>query len=358
MNMKRVIIAIIAGILFFNSHGFALKRPGVEFKIFQFPKNMIPQIDGKTADWDMVPKSYVIGADELMDTVKGHGLNRDPKNFDCSVKVGWVKGENRLYFLYEADDNYWNMYPSRGDIFELVVDGDLSGGNFIENPQLSKKDNYYNFHGVYAQNYHIFTPPGDGRVWAMVWGCQPWIRELPFANYAYNYSFKEGESGHLILEFFITPFDYAPYDGPDRAIVSKLVENTIIGMSWAVLDYDQNNKEYEGFWNLSHETMMYGDASCLVAFRLMPLEPQFKKPIEAEWSFKTLDKDKRIVAFKDLSYGQITSWLWDFGDGTTSTEQNPIHTYEKPNDYNCVVLHVEGPAGKAKRIKVFDVVVY
>jgi len=29
-----------------------------------------------------------------------------------------------------------------------------------------------------------------------------------------------------------------------------------------------------------------------------------------------------------------TSWLWDFGDGTTSTSQNPTHTYANPGSYN------------------------
>ena len=67
------------------------------------------------------------------------------------------------------------------------------------------------------------------------------------------------------------------------------------------------------------------------AFKLMPLEPHFRKPIEAQWSFQVVDMDRRLVAFKDLSIGKITSWKWDFGDGETSTEPNPIHTYKKPD---------------------------
>jgi hypothetical protein len=334
----------------------ALERPDIEFKIFQFPKNMIPGIDGETDDWDIVSSDYGIGSDQLSDTVVGHGTNIDRKDLDVTVRVGWVKGLNRLYFLYEAYDDYWNMYPTRGDIFEVVVDGDLSGGQFISNPQLSTKDAYYTFQGVHAQNYHIFTPPGEERVWAMVWGCQPWIRELPWANYAYSYSFNEGESGHLILEFWITPFDYAPYDDPDRAVVSELKEDNIIGMSWSILDYDENSSQYEGFWNLSHKTRMDSNASCLVAFRLMPLEPQFRKPVEAQWSFQVLDIDRRIVAFKDVSYGKVTSWLWDFGDGVTSMEQHPIHEYMQAGDYN-VVLTVNGPEGRSRMLKVRDVVV-
>lgn len=33
------------------------------------------------------------------------------------------------------------------------------------------------------------------------------------------------------------------------------------------------------------------------------------------------------VTFTDLSTGSPASWLWDFGDGGTSTAQNPVHMY-------------------------------
>ncbi len=64
--------------------------------------------------------------------------------------------------------------------------------------------------------------------------------------------------------------------------------------------------------------------------------------------------DRRLVAFKDLSEGKITAWKWDFGDGATSTEQDPIHQYKKAENL-VVVLEVEGPAGKSRRSKVWDV---
>ena len=38
--------------------------------------------------------------------------------------------------------------------------------------------------------------------------------------------------------------------------------------------------------------------------------------------------DNYTVQFTDGSYGLISSWLWDFGDGYTSTERNPVHTFK------------------------------
>ena len=46
------------------------------------------------------------------------------------------------------------------------------------------------------------------------------------------------------------------------------------------------------------------------------------------------------VTFTDLSVpgaAAITEWLWDFGDGETSTQQNPIHTFTRPNTYTVTM---------------------
>ena len=50
------------------------------------------------------------------------------------------------------------------------------------------------------------------------------------------------------------------------------------------------------------------------------------------------------VKFTDTSSNYPTSWLWDFGDGVTSTEQNPTHTYTKPGNYT-VTLTASNLAG-------------
>lgn len=58
------------------------------------------------------------------------------------------------------------------------------------------------------------------------------------------------------------------------------------------------------------------------------------------------------VSFTDESTGVITSWLWDFKDGATSTEPSPEHTYTASGIYS-VKLTVTGPGGtSSKTLKV------
>jgi len=40
------------------------------------------------------------------------------------------------------------------------------------------------------------------------------------------------------------------------------------------------------------------------------------------------------VAFADLTSGDATSWLWDFGDGATSNARHPIHVYSAAGTYD------------------------
>ncbi len=43
------------------------------------------------------------------------------------------------------------------------------------------------------------------------------------------------------------------------------------------------------------------------------------------------------VAFTGMSNGTTNSWRWDFGDGTSASVQNPIHTYTKPGIYTVTL---------------------
>ena len=47
----------------------------------------------------------------------------------------------------------------------------------------------------------------------------------------------------------------------------------------------------------------------------------------------TVGRVPLTVAFTDISSGYPIAWSWDFGDGSTSQEQDPVHTYVYPGFY-------------------------
>lgn len=50
-----------------------------------------------------------------------------------------------------------------------------------------------------------------------------------------------------------------------------------------------------------------------------------------------------LVAFGDLSSGDVTAWQWSFGDGGSSTQANPSHTYTTPGTYDVTLTVHSGP---------------
>ncbi len=56
------------------------------------------------------------------------------------------------------------------------------------------------------------------------------------------------------------------------------------------------------------------------------------------------------VRFTDMSSNSPTGWVWEFGDGSTSAEQNPVHTYIAAGTYtvNLTVTHPKGTSSLAR----------
>jgi PKD repeat protein len=56
-----------------------------------------------------------------------------------------------------------------------------------------------------------------------------------------------------------------------------------------------------------------------------------------------------LVRFQDLSTGGATAWLWDFGDGSTSTSSSPEHAFASVGTFD-VSLTVSGPGGANTKV--------
>jgi PKD repeat protein len=71
-------------------------------------------------------------------------------------------------------------------------------------------------------------------------------------------------------------------------------------------------------------------------------------PPKADFGFQA---NGLSVTFVDQSTGSPTSWSWDFGDGATSAQQNPTHTYARTGSYT-VILTASNAGGSSRTTKL------
>lgn len=63
------------------------------------------------------------------------------------------------------------------------------------------------------------------------------------------------------------------------------------------------------------------------------------------------------VQFNDLSLGDVVIWNWDFGDGGQSSEQNPIHQYQRKGSYTVTLTTIDSIGCMSEyqiQVEVFD----
>ncbi|RMG69704.1 MAG: T9SS C-terminal target domain-containing protein [Bacteroidetes bacterium] len=77
--------------------------------------------------------------------------------------------------------------------------------------------------------------------------------------------------------------------------------------------------------------------------------------VAADGDFTFSQTGSQSVSFTDASTG-ADSWFWDFGDGNTSTQQNPSHTYAAGGTYtvSLVVTSCAGSDTATREVVVFN----
>ena len=82
------------------------------------------------------------------------------------------------------------------------------------------------------------------------------------------------------------------------------------------------------------------------------------EPIHADFSADQTNGPAPLeVLFTNETTGYFTFSLWDFGDGFTSTELSPTHTYTRDGVYT-VTLTVSGPGGTDTKVRTNYITVY
>jgi PKD repeat protein len=69
-----------------------------------------------------------------------------------------------------------------------------------------------------------------------------------------------------------------------------------------------------------------------------PPPPQPNEPPQAEFEVECRDLRCTFVDRSTDDDGSVVSWLWDFGDGATSSERNPSHSYAATGRYDVLLM--------------------
>ena len=81
-----------------------------------------------------------------------------------------------------------------------------------------------------------------------------------------------------------------------------------------------------------------------------------QRPIASFSANTTLGKAPLAVRFTDESGGSPLEWQWDFGDGSVSQDQNPVHTYAIPGTYT-VTLRAANSGGSDIERKIYYITI-
>ncbi len=206
------------------------------------------------------------------------------ENEGWAIKGDW--GDNAVYHTVDGGSN-WNM------IFEYTgISCILTNVYFLD-----------------SQNGWINRAFGDVDYYATNDGGVTWSGYNPIADiYEYNEQiyFADLEHGWIVNQVQL----YETLDG---------------GNNWSpVFDPPATQRRIE---YVSNEAIyVSGHGTWLAKGSFCPVQSAFIYSVS-----------EFTVQLTDLSTG-VTSWAWDFGDGDTSTEQNPFHSYTGPGTYNVCLI--------------------
>lgn len=131
---------------------------------------------------------------------------------------------------------------------------------------------------------------------------------------------------------FSTPFYW---DGSSNLLVETCFDNSAYTLN-AVVNQTTTSFNSTAYYRADLSTVCSSPGTpTLIDLRpnmKLTMQPATIPPV-ADFNASSTNSCSTTISFYDLSSNNPTSWLWDFGDGNTSTQQNPTHTYAGNGTY-------------------------
>jgi len=155
-----------------------------------------------------------------------------------------------------------------------------------------------------------------------------------------------GSAEFLVHVRYQTPVELPPLTFSEQGLgqvgnpISDASARSSGGQVSLLLDATTSPALRPGIYYVAIESLADGDQEFTLTTSLSN-QTQRQPPL-AQFSFAPAQpRVGQAVAFSDGStdpFGQIVAWSWDFGDGQTSAEQNPTHSYNAPGTYRVALL--------------------
>ncbi len=276
--------------------------------------------------------------------------------FNNTANIEFDKSESVL------DVNIWNKDKTAGT---NIVGGPYFGGNFWAKPDgtgFSQISADSDGDGIGDIDYNISGNEFDYLPLVSTSNSQNLV--LPASNgnitdSKYNKIVVKAESGSPIADFSTSVSEgYAP-------LLVKFTDHSENATQWN-WDFEDGNTSTEQ--NPEHTYYEVGDFTVdLTVSNANGTASKTQKitvyegPIEekilpvADFNAVPMSDDAPLsVKFNDLSEN-AKGWNWNFGDGNTSTDQNPEHTYSEAGDFtvDLTVSNENGTDSKTQKITVY-----
>ena len=207
----------------------------------------------------------------------------DPSDFDFVMWLGWRQLTNHLYVAVAAtDDHYDNEFGAdvlngdsefAWDVFALAIDGDHSGGLWVDRAWYNRDDGpwwdsegYRTLWNVHVQEYiGMAQSHTDFNVVLEVTHqfseFSGWVTSPPYGDGGGGLF---GENPLVaVTEFYVTAFDRLDWESPDNSEVSPLFPGKIIGLRPVVVDRDGDITKralYEAAAPIGSETWRFAES--------------------------------------------------------------------------------------------------
>jgi hypothetical protein len=143
---------------------------------------------------------------------------------------------------------------------------------------------------------------------------------------SYTFLLETSEDSYNI--FYINQYCFLTYSGGEENITDFNVDGSILE-----INFDINNSD-ETYVDLFGESV-YFEFSLSEEDIIYYLDTTEEYPLEATADIPNLGETGKNVKFSGYPlFGKLPyTYIWDFGDGSTSSEKNPTHIYEQPGTY-------------------------